>query len=56
MEMHGLVEDKPFHQETLPLRKAAYLLTIPCSILPIMMFAAGMMYAGREPVFSGTTG
>jgi hypothetical protein len=51
MEMHSATEDKPFHQENQPLRKAALLLTIPCAILPIMMSAAGMMYAGREPVF-----
>jgi hypothetical protein len=51
MEMHSAAEDQSFHRETRPLRKAAYLLTIPCAIVPILISAAVWMYAFREPVF-----
>jgi hypothetical protein len=51
MEMHSAAEDHSFHRETRPLRKVAYLLTIPCAIVPILIAAAVLMYAFREPVF-----
>jgi hypothetical protein len=51
MEMHSASEDHSFHQESRPLQKLAYLLTIPCAIVPIMISAAVLMYAFREPVF-----
>lgn len=51
MELHSASGDHSFHREKQPLTKIAYLLTIPCAIVPIIIAAAGLMYAFREPLF-----
>lgn len=46
-----MIIDSLFHRENKPLRKLAFLVTIPCAILPILIATAGFMSIPFEPLF-----